>query len=109
MLMTCTNCGHLITHCNHCGRPIDIEGQLDDDRLIKTLAALRYIQRQNGGKASTKAVATRISYSDRWTREFLNRLSDIGLVERHGRRKGWSARPIATQSIIVVEFERAAA
>lgn len=92
-MQTCQHCGREITHCNHCGHRIDMEAQLDDDRLINTLKAVRRIQRNGGkGTASTKAVAARINYSTRWTLEWLGRLEELELIHRpRGPKSGWAA------------------
>jgi hypothetical protein len=103
------------TTCPHCGHQheIDLGGLIPlTARQHETLEAVRVIARRDIRRtASTRAIASQVGYSERWTLEWLHHLEKVELIHRpKGTHSGWAAkpeRPVIVQ-LRIVEKEMAA-
>jgi hypothetical protein len=103
------------TTCPHCHQQheIDLGGLIPlTARQHETLEAVRVIARRDIRRtASTRAIASQVGYSERWTLEWLHHLEKVELIHRpKGTHSGWAAkpeRPVIVQ-LRIVEKEMAA-
>jgi len=81
--------------CPSCGSDLDITDLVPlNEHQRETLEAVRECARNDiRGTASTVGVAARIGYTERWAREWLKALEQLGLVYRpRGKKSGWKTR-----------------
>ena len=88
----------MIATCPHCHRQheIDLGGLVPlTQRQHETLEAVRMIARRDIRRtATTRAIASQVGYSERWTLEWLHYLEKVELIHRpKGTHSGWAAKP----------------